>query len=163
MKPDVVTYTALIDGYNKVNNLDKCWELYEECSEMRKPGQDIDEVLLSYMIRVCAATHDSERALRLFNDLEIDGFVEHAKPYNSIMMACASTKRYAGKAIEYWHAMHAKNIPGDQVTYVAVLKACAQLGDIQTAYDALKELKMSNLKVNEHIFNQLIKVYAGAC
>jgi pentatricopeptide repeat protein len=38
MKPDVVTYTALIDGYNKVNNLDKCWELYEECSEMRKPG-----------------------------------------------------------------------------------------------------------------------------
>ena len=48
------------------------------------------------------------------------------------------------------------------MTYVAVLKACAQLGDIQTAYDALKELKINNLQVNEHIFNQLIKVYAGA-
>jgi len=40
------------------------------------------------------------------------------------MMACASTKRYAEKAIEYWHMMHAKSIAPDQVTYVAVLKAC---------------------------------------
>jgi pentatricopeptide repeat protein len=113
MKPDVVTYTALIDGYKRVGDYEKCWELFYECSECRLPGQDLDEVLLSYMVRLCAATHDSEKAIRLFNDLEIDGFVEHAKPYNSIMMACASTKRYAGKAIEYWHAMHAKNIPGD--------------------------------------------------
>jgi pentatricopeptide repeat protein len=81
------------------------------------------------MIRVCAATHDSEKALRMFNDLQIDGFIEHSKPYNSIIMACASTKRYAAKAIEYWHTMHVKNIPPDQVTYVAVLKACAQIGD----------------------------------
>jgi pentatricopeptide repeat protein len=68
---------------------------------------------MSYMVRVCAATHDSEKAIGLFNDLQLDGFVEHSKPYNSIMMACASTHRYAHKAIEYWHAMHAKNIPGD--------------------------------------------------
>jgi pentatricopeptide repeat protein len=115
------------------------------------------------MIRVCAATHDSEKALRLFNDLELDGFIEHSKPYNSIIMACASTYRFAPKAIEYWHLMHAKNILPDQVTYVAVLKACAQLGDTQTAYDALQELKLKGLKVNEHIFNQLIRVYAGAC
>lgn len=114
------------------------------------------------MIRLCAATHDSERALRMFNDLQLDGFIEHSKPYNSIMMACASTKRYAHKAIEYWHVMHAKDIMPDRHTYVAVLKACAQLGDTQTAYDALQELKLRGLPVNEHIFNQLIKVYAGA-
>lgn len=111
MEPDVVCYTALIHGYNKVGNIDKCWELFEECSERRKPGQDLDEVLLSYMVRMCAVTHDSEKAIRLFNDLELDGFVEHAKPYNSIMAACASTKRYAPKTLEYWHMMHAKNIP----------------------------------------------------
>ena len=77
------------------------------------------------MIRTCAATHESEKAIRLFNELEIDGFIEHSKPYNSIIMACASTKRYAHKAIEYWHLMHHKSIAADQHTYVAVLKACA--------------------------------------
>lgn len=69
------------------------------------------------------------------------------------MMACASSQRHAGKAIEYWHTMHAKNIAPDQHTYVAVLKACAQLGDLQTAYDAMHELKLNDLVVNEHIFN----------
>ena len=57
--------------------------------------------------------------------MELDGFIEHSKPYNSVIMACASTKRYAEKAIEYWHMMHAKNIAPDQHTYVAVMKACA--------------------------------------
>ena len=78
-------------------------------------------------------------------------------------MACASTKRYADKAIEYWHLMHMKEIEPDQVTYVAVLKACAQLGDVQTAFDVLQELKLKQGIMNENIFNQLIRVYAGAC
>jgi len=58
--------------------------------------------------------------------------------------------------------MHMKDIEPDQVTYVAVLKACAQLGDIQTAYDVLHELKLKQGIMNHHIFNQLIRVYAGA-
>ena len=162
MMPDVVCYTTLIHGYAKINNIKKCWELYEECSQKNKPGQDIDEQLMSYMIRMCCKTHDSEKAIKLFNDLELDGFVEHSKPYNSILAACASTRRYAGKAIEYWHLMHAKSIMPDQLTYTQVLKACAQLGDTQTAYDVLQEMKLNGMEANEHTYNQLIKVYAGA-
>lgn len=110
LEPDVVCYTTLIHGYRGKRNYDKVWELYDECHQKRLPGQDIDEQLMSYMIGVCSKTHDSERAIRIFNDLELDGFLEHSKPYNSIMMACASTHRYAPKAIEYWHLMSAKNI-----------------------------------------------------
>ena len=130
MEPDVVCYTTLIDGYNKKGNLEKVWQIYKECDEHLRPGQTVDEQLLSYMIRVCAKTKESEKGMKLFNDLQIEGFVEHSKPYNSIMMACASTERYADKTIEYWHLLHMKKIEPDQVTYVAVLKACAQLGDI---------------------------------
>ena len=38
MQPDVVCYTTLIHGYARANKLDKCWELYKECSERRQPG-----------------------------------------------------------------------------------------------------------------------------
>ena len=118
---------------------------------------------MSMMIRLCSKSKDPQKALRIFNELQLDGFVEHSKPYNSIMMACASHPVYAPKTIEYWHLMHMKDIEPDQVTYVAVLKACAQLGDIQTAYDVLHELKLKQGIMNENIFNQLIRVYAGAC
>ena len=117
---------------------------------------------MSYMVRLCAKTHDSEKGLRIFNDLQLDGFVEHSKPYNAVIAACAATKRYSAKAIEYWHMMHAKAIKPDDVTYTYVLKACSMLGDTVTAYDVLQEMKLNGYEPNEHIFNQLIKVYAGA-
>lgn len=128
--PDAVTYTTLIQGFKEINNKDRCWEIFEKCRAREEEGMDVDEQMMGYMIRICAMTHESEKAIRLFNDLQIEGFIEHSKPFNSIIMACASTKRFASKAIEYWHMMHAKNILPDQHTYVAVLKACAQLGDI---------------------------------
>ena len=81
--------------------------------------------MTSYMIRLCSRQKNPMKAMRMFNELQLDGFVEHSKPYNSIMMACSSTKEYAPRAIEYWHAMYMKDIEPDQVTFVAVLKACA--------------------------------------
>ena len=93
--------------------------------EKEHEGQDIDEQMMSMMIRLCSKSKDPQKAIRMFNELQLDGFVEHSKPYNSIMMACASTKVFAPRTIEYWHTMHAKAIEPDQVTYVAVLRACA--------------------------------------
>lgn len=95
LEPDVVTYTTLIDAYNRNNEIDKCWEIFLECRQFRLKGQDADELLLSYMVRLAAKTHDSEKALKIFAELEEDGFLEQAKPYNSIIFALSSTKRFA--------------------------------------------------------------------
>jgi pentatricopeptide repeat protein len=43
IKPDVVTYTTLIDAYKRVDNFDKCWELFSECRHFRLDGSDVDE------------------------------------------------------------------------------------------------------------------------
>ena len=89
------------------------------------------------MVRLAGATHESEKALKIFGELELDGFMEQAKPYNSIISALGSTKRYADLAIQYWQKMQIKGVVPDSHTYVAVFRACSKLGDIQTAYDAL--------------------------
>ena len=102
IQPDIVIYTTLIDSYKRVGNIDRCWEIFEE-ARTTVQGVDADEMLLSYMVRLAGATHDSEKALRIFTELETDGFTEQAKPYNSIISALGSTARFAPKAIEYWH------------------------------------------------------------
>lgn len=102
LKPDVITYTTVIDAYKRVKNYEKCWELYEEFFHRDLLGKDVDEYLISYMIRLCAATHESEKAIRLFGDLQERGFVEHAKPYNSIIFALGSRKKYAHEAIKQY-------------------------------------------------------------
>ena len=109
-----------------MRDITKCWELYEYFTTTKASnGKEEDEFMLSYMIRLCSATHDSEKAIRLFNNLETDGFVKHAMPYNSIIFALASTKRFAKNALEYWYQMHAHNVMPDKHTFVAVLKACS--------------------------------------
>lgn len=80
---------------------------------------------MSYMIRLCSASHEAEKAIRLFNEMEGSGFIKHAIPYNSIIFALASTYRYSEKALEYWHKMNMENIQPDRHTFVGVLKACA--------------------------------------
>lgn len=59
--------------------------------------------------------------------------------------------------------MGIKNVMPDRHTYVGVLRACAKLGDINTAYDALQDMKLHNLPVTEYIYNELFRVYAAAC
>ena len=94
------------------------------------------------MVRIAGKTHDAEKAYRIFASLEADGYVDSAKPYNSIISALGSTKRFAELAIEYWHKMQLKNIIPDEHTYVAVLRATSKVGDTQTAYDALQDMKI---------------------
>ena len=121
-----------------------------------------DEMLLSFMVRIASKTHEAELALKLFAELESDGYVDIAKPYNSIISALGSTHRFANLAIEYWHKMQLNDIVPDEHTCVAVLKACSKLGDVQTAYDALKDMKMHGIPMTVHVYNGLIKTYAGA-
>lgn len=105
LKPDVVTYTTVIDAYKRVNDINKCWELYEHYSTIECGDSPPDEFMITFMIRLCSATHDAEKAIKLFNELESNGFIEHAIPYNAIIFSLASTKRYAEKALEYWGSM----------------------------------------------------------
>jgi pentatricopeptide repeat protein len=73
LRPDAITYTTVIDAYKRVRNIDKCWELYEYFSAnsgMEGDGKNADEFLLGYMVRLCAATHDAEKGIRIFNEME---------------------------------------------------------------------------------------------
>ena len=76
IQADMVTYTTLIDAYKRAGQIEKCWEIFEEVKVQRPGETDTDEMLLSYMIRLAAATHDSEKALLLFAELENNGFTE---------------------------------------------------------------------------------------
>ena len=61
--PDIVCFTTLIQEYHKARNLKKCWEIYNKIST----EMDVDESIISYMIRLASYTHDSEKALNLGN------------------------------------------------------------------------------------------------
>jgi len=158
--PDIVCYTTLIQAYYKSRDLKRCWEIFDQVTTQ----EDADETLLSYMIRLASYTHDSEKALALWNRLESKGFSKTVIHYNSIIFACSSRKDYAKRAIQYYNEMKSSSIAPDLHTFVGVLKACSKLGDINTANNLISEMKyIGTMTFNEHICTCLIKTYAEAC
>ena len=53
------------------------------------------------------------------------------------------------------------DVSPDSDSIVSVLKACAQVGDIQTAFDSLLHAKQAKIPMNRYIYNGLLRVYAG--
>eukprot|EP01022_Parablepharisma_sp_SALTPOND_P028372 TRINITY_DN70869_c0_g1_i1.p2 TRINITY_DN70869_c0_g1~~TRINITY_DN70869_c0_g1_i1.p2 ORF type:complete len:345 (+),score=12.56 TRINITY_DN70869_c0_g1_i1:476-1510(+) len=166
--PDAAAYTSLIFVYQKANNWAKCWDIFKH-ADVRGCA---DQYLLSYMIRICSyvtfvfcqnQTNDAEKALRLFRRLEQSGMIEYSYPYNSLIMALASRKDYAQQAIETWRKMRYLQVVPDTMTFLAVLRATAKLGDLQTAYEAIQEMKAYEQPINRDIYESLIQTYAGAC
>ena len=62
----------------------------------------------------------------------------------------------------YWQKMQMNQVEPDEHTFVAVFRACSKVGDVQTAFDALQDMRLRGFRLNEHGYNGLIKTYAGA-
>jgi pentatricopeptide repeat protein len=159
LKPDIICYTTLIHAFNVSGLYDRCWELYDEAVV----DNESDEFLISYMIRLCGSTHDTRRALTLWDFMELRGFMPNVMNYNSFLRALSCRSEYAVRAIDEFMKMKALGIKPDVYTYMYVLRACTHIGDIDTANNTLKEMKQMDIKVNKYICNELLRVYGGAC
>jgi pentatricopeptide repeat protein len=159
LEPDIVCYTTLIHAFNLAKNYDKCWQLYTEAC---LNGQ-ADEFLISYMIRICGSTQNPRKALILLDILEMKGHLKNVLTSNSLLKALSTTKDYAERALDEYIKMKSMGIKPDTRTFVYLLKSTAQLGDIETANNFIREMKVMDIQVTKYHCIELIRTYAGAC
>lgn len=158
LKPDVVCYTTLIHAFKLAKQYDMCWNYYYEACSVGKA----DEFLMSYMIRLCGSTNDARKALIVYEALELKGFVKNVMTYNSLLRALSSSKPYAQRALDTYIQMKEIGVKPDSFTFVYILKATAQLGDIDSANNYIKEMKLMDIRVDKYHCIELIRTYAGA-
>jgi pentatricopeptide repeat protein len=159
LKPDIVCYTTLIHAFNLTKKYEYCWLYYDEACF----NGEADEFLMSYMIRLCGSTNDSRKALIVLEALETRGFMKNVMTYNSLLRALSCSKNYAERALDEFIKMKSLGVKPDSYTFVYVLKATAQLGDIDSANNFIKEMKIMDIQVTKYHCIELIRTYAGAC
>jgi pentatricopeptide repeat protein len=159
IKPDIICYTTLIHAFNLSKQYNKCFELYDDaCMD-----NELDEFILSYMIRICANIKNVSKALFYWDTMEMLGFTNNIMNYNSLLKALSCKPEYAQRTLDEFMKIKAKGVKPDRHTYSYVIKSCTHYGDIETANNTLKEMKLMDIKVNTYICNDLMRVYAGAC
>ncbi len=158
LSPDIVCYTTLIHAFNLAKQYDKCWEIYQEALS----NGVADEFIMSYIIRVCGSTNNVRRALIVLEALETKGFMKNVMTYNSLLRALSSSKNYAERAFDEYIKMKNEGVKPDSYTFVYLLKASAQLGDIDSANNFIKEMKVMDIAITKYHCIELIRTYAGA-
>ncbi len=83
--------------------------------------------------------------------------------YNAVIKALGSRRDYSEEALEFYQKMALQGVNMDMDTFVHTLKACASGGDVKTAYNVLQTMRQKQFKPNKYIYNQMLRVYAGAC
>ena len=61
--PDMATYTTLVQALKYTDAFDQCFKYYDE---MKQNKMRMDEVFLTLMMKVCAKTHEAEKAKLIF-------------------------------------------------------------------------------------------------
>lgn len=161
IKPDLPCYTTLVQALKYVGRFDQCYKYHDE---MVKAGVELDEVFLTLMIKVCAKTHDSEKAKRLFLDNRPpSGYYKTCFPYNAYIRALASRADYAAEAEGIFNQMLNYQVTPDYDSFSGLLLATSKTGNIKQAFNALQVMKERGMPMNEYVYNGLIRTYAAAC
>lgn len=163
-KPDQVIYSTLIRGCVEVKDYDRAWQTFEHLPTYVQ--EFYDEVTYSLMIGVAGKEKKVEKALQLFEEMQVRNLVPTDITYNSLISSLANFSKpkngveYYDKMFEIFASMEANGYVPDVYTYTTVFHACANMGDIVKAREFIEKMRKQGVTPNTVTFNTLLDVYA---
>lgn len=158
--PTAASFTVLINASIAANDLDKAFETFHL---MRTHVTEPDAFAFTTMIHGYAKHGRVERALNLMEDLLENGLVPTELTFNVLINACAKSRYYAHKAIEFYHEMQEMyDYLPDMYTYNTVLSACAMQGDVFQAEVILRQMAKHQVPYDHITYTTLLRLYGRA-
>lgn len=131
---DTIVANALVTLYGRSGNLDSAMTIFRKIIKR-------DAVSWSAIISACAQNGDSKEALKLFNQMELEGFQSHIATHISVLDACSDIM-----ALEKGREVHLAVVKNgselDTITgnsLVNLYSKCGGLADAQSAFLGLQK------------------------
>lgn len=144
---DLYVRTALVDVYARAGNVMSAQQLFDTVPEKSL-------VSLTAMMTCYAKHGELDKARLLFDDLEdrdvvcwnvmIDGYTQHRMPNEAVLL---------------FRKMLAAKVKPNEVTVVAILSACGQLGVLESGRWIHTLIKNNGIRVNVRVGTALVDMY----
>ncbi|XP_027106762.1 pentatricopeptide repeat-containing protein ELI1, chloroplastic [Coffea arabica] len=145
---DTYVRTALVDIYARSGDVVSARQLFDTMPERSL-------VSLTAMITGYAKSGDVDEARALFNEMDdrdvvcwnvmIDGYTQHGRPNEALVL---------------FRQMLSAKVKPNEVTMLAILSACGQLGSLESALWVHAYLKNNGIKINVHVGTALVDMYS---
>ena len=158
--PDIITYSTIIKGLCKSEQLDKALKLYRE---MKEKEMKLDEVVFNSLLDGCVKHKgDIETAMELVADMETYGISRSNYTY-SILIKLYTRMNDIGKTLGVYQEMKHKGIVPGIIVYTCLLQACIKSKDIMKALEIFNEMKRAGVSPDQVAYNTIINgcVYSG--
>ncbi|KAJ7544282.1 hypothetical protein O6H91_09G072500 [Diphasiastrum complanatum] len=152
VNPDRVTYLAVLNACASIGALKDGRRINLEIVEN---GYECDDFVTSCLVDMYAKCGSIEEAFRLFQKMKTHGVV----CWTSMIVGYVKCGN-ATKALELYKNMQLKRIKADNVTFVAVLDACASVGAVEEGRCAHAEIIQCGYESDHIVGTALVDMYA---
>lgn len=154
--PDCVSYTTMIGGYFKVENINRA---FSYLCKMLKSGTQPSIITYTLFIDNFCKYGDVEMAEVMFQKMIIEGLKPDVVMYN-ILMDGYGKKGYLHKAFELLDMMRSTNVTPDVVTYNTLINGLVMRGFLKEAKDILDELIRRGFSIDVVTYTNIIYGYS---
>ncbi|KAH7287902.1 hypothetical protein KP509_31G002400 [Ceratopteris richardii] len=154
LSPDAVTYACILKACGNIKDSKRGQEIHREIDRLGLLRSD--QVVVSALIDMYVKCSMLEKAREVFNKLHI----RDAVTWNTLIKGYIDNEQ-SEEAIELYEQMQSENICASNVTYICILKACSNLGDIKKAEEIYAEISRIELLYHDPVLgNTLLDMYA---
>ncbi|KAA8535776.1 hypothetical protein F0562_030790 [Nyssa sinensis] len=156
LRPNVVTYTALVSSYCRLGRIEKVNDLI---SRMEKEGLAFDVVFYSSWIYEYYREGILWEAFQKFREM-VEKKIELDTVSYTILIDGFSKEGYVEKAVGFLYKMKKDGLKPNFITYTAIILGFCKKGKLEEAFLVLKTVEALGIKVDEFTYATLID---GVC
>jgi pentatricopeptide repeat domain-containing protein 1 len=162
IRPNIVTYGAILKGYCQACRFDKAYALFEDMK--RHPEFKPDEITFNMLLDGCARTGLYDKGMCILREMEEAG----VRPSNftlSVLAKLANRSKQPEKAFDLIVDLSKKHrLRPNLYVYNNLVQACAMLGDTPRTLSVLEEMFRGNVRPDARTYTLALRgcLQAGA-
>jgi len=160
LNPDIITYSTIIKGLCKSNQLEKALQIY---NEMKDKNMKLDEVVFNSLLDGCVRMKSKmDVAMNLIKDMKSAG-VKCSNYTYSILIKLYTKNHDIESALGVYEELKSKGQTAGVIVYTCLLQACIKHKAIAKGIEIYNEMKKSGVAPDQVAYNTIINgcVYSG--
>ena len=142
IQPDLISYSILIKGYAKANNLKKVLEVYDYLKE----SFEVDEVLFNTLLDCFVVNENKEAFEKIYKEMQ-DQQIKPSVVTYGIIMKLHCNRKDLSKATDTFYEMVSNGITPSIIIYQLLIKLNSRLNRFEECFNLYKKLSNSTSSV----------------